>query len=364
MANKEIKEHEDSFTIGLLGSNHKLTDLLGKAFGSPGTESDLQFYNRLNLQNKCIFTAVAPIGYPDKIKSLIQTCMLNQIHILVIDAETGITPEIGEIIVTMDMFKQYYHKIPYAVIGNINSQNEWKLPEIKKKFKKFIAATSLKRTPIMEIKTKQDYENLKTIIAKLAKENPPKKIDYGKVLIDHAFMVKGIGAVVLGLVQGKIEAGEMYELLPYEGKAKKTILRSIQKHDRDFKVSYPGDRVGLALKGVKSDFIDRNTVFAEPEIYELTHEAKIELNVSSFYKPQDGTIGPENTISYHIISNLGITPVKLVEGEQISRGKSGNVTIQLDKPLARDNDGLRGIVTYFEPFEGRLRVVGYFKQYE
>ncbi|MHA1889174.1 MAG: hypothetical protein ACTSX0_14210, partial [Promethearchaeota archaeon] len=65
---------ELSLTIGLLGANHEITKLVGEALGSPGQRSDLQFYNRLDSSLNCVFTAVAPIGYPEKVKSLIQTC--------------------------------------------------------------------------------------------------------------------------------------------------------------------------------------------------------------------------------------------------------------------------------------------------
>ena len=115
---------EKSITIGLLGANHEITKLVGEAFGSPATKSDLQFYNRLDSSLNLIFTAVAPIAYPEKIKSLIQTCAETKIHIMIIDAEIGISSEIGEIMVIMDFFAQYFKTRFLAVIGGITTSNE------------------------------------------------------------------------------------------------------------------------------------------------------------------------------------------------------------------------------------------------
>jgi selenocysteine-specific translation elongation factor len=80
----------------------------------------------------------------------------------------------------------------------------------------------------------------------------------GTVPVDHAFSVKGVGTVVLGLVaKGTIKKHDTLKILP----GKKTVqLRSIQKHDDDFDMASDGDRVGLALKNVEVKDVDRGTV--------------------------------------------------------------------------------------------------------
>ena len=257
---------EKSFTIGLLGANHEITKLLGQVFGAPGDQSDLQFYDRYDNSLGYVFTAVAPVAYPDKLKSLLQTCALTDIHIMVIDAEVGITAEIGEILVAMDIFAKNFGTRSLAVIGNITNANSWKVEEIQKNLPKIASSTSLVDMDIYPLKEKEDYENFKKIVVDIGMNFPAPDYNdapYIKVIVDHSFPVKGVGTVVLGIVkQGQVKTGEMYDLIPVQ---KRVILRSIQKNDRDFKTAEPRDRVGLALKGPKPEDIDRNAVFCTPD---------------------------------------------------------------------------------------------------
>jgi len=362
---EEIKEL--SITVGLLGANHEITKLIGESLGSPGTKSDMQFFNRLDDKLHAVFTAVSPIGYPDKVKTLIQTCAETKIHIMVIDAETGITAEIGEIMVLMDIFARYYGTQTLVVLGGFTSSNEWRIPEIQKQLPQLVKNTALKAIPIYSLQSREDFTILKGHIYTLASQNAPHEseslagqenpIAYSKVLIDHAFPVKGVGCVVLGLVaQGEILAGQMYDLMPTQPKV---ILRSIQKFDRNFKTASVGDRVGLALKGVRAETIDRNSIFCTLGSMTTSDSFRAKIEVSPYYK---GTLSPKEKKAFHLIADLGISAIKLKSGEDIAPGHSGVIELGLEKPLVHDAQGVRGIIADFGPFDNKLRIVGYLEQ--
>ncbi len=358
-------EVERSITIGLLGANQEISKLIGEAFGSPGTKSDLQIYNRLDHQLKMIFTAVAPIAYPEKVKSLIQTCAETHVHIMIIDAEVGITSEIGEIMVLMDLFARYYNSKFIATIGGITTANEWRIEQIQTQLPKLIGPTVLNKMELLVLRNRDDYQELKKKVSKIMLSEPkpdPSKSLYSKVLIDHVFPVQGIGTVALGLVtKGQVKAGQMYDLVPVQNKV---ILRSIQKQDRDFKTAEEGDRVGLALKGIKSDNIDRNSIFCSLGSMKTSKTFNAKIYISPYYKPnsENGTVSPKNSMTYHAIADLGISPVKLIEGDDILPGKEGMIKLELEKPLVHDNSGMNGIIAEFGPFSNKLRIIGYFHQ--
>ena len=72
--------------------------------------------------------------------------------------------------------------------------------------------------------------------------------------------MKGVGIVVLGgVAEGTIRAHDQLKVLPT---GKVAHLRSIQKHDDDVTEAAAGDRVGLALKGVEADDLDRGYVLS------------------------------------------------------------------------------------------------------
>ena len=182
------------------------------------------------------------------------------------------------------------------------------------------------------------------------------------MLIDHAFPVKGVGCVVLGLVtQGEIHASQMYELMPTQPKV---ILRSIQKFDRNFKSAAEGDRVGLALKGVRAETIDRNSIFCSLGTMTTSGSFKSKIEISPYYTPQNemGKISPHEKKQFHLIADLGISAMKFTAGDDIAPGQSGVIEIVLEKPLVHDDQGLRGIIANLGPFENKLRIVGYLEQ--
>jgi selenocysteine-specific elongation factor len=360
-----MSDIERSISIGLLGANHAITKLVGESFGSPGTKSDLQFYNRVDSGLNMVFTAVAPIAYPEKIKSLLQTCAETQIHIMLIDAEVGITAEVGEIMVAMDLFCRLLKTKYIAAIGGITGANEWRIEEIQQKLPLLLKSTTLADMEIHVLHSKEAYKTLKQKVSQLTLEIPypdPKTAPYSKVLIDHVFPVQGIGTVALGLVtQGQIVAGQMYDMVPVQNKV---ILRSIQKQDRDFKTAEAGDRVGLALKGLKPDKIDRNAIFCSLNAMKTSQKFPAEVYISPFYKPlnEQGIISPTDSKTYHVVADLGISAVKFEKGDDIAPGKEGTLFFNLEKPLVHDSHGMKGIIADFGPFDKKLRIVGFFKQ--
>ena len=99
----------------------------------------------------------------------------------------------------------------------------------------------------------------------------------GVVPVDAHFNVKGVGVVVLGSVaQGMIKKHETLKVLPTDKTAQ---IRSIQKHDDDAESAITGDRVGLALKNIESEDLDRGYVLtSDPAVkYATTITGKAQL---------------------------------------------------------------------------------------
>ncbi|MHA1149321.1 MAG: EF-Tu/IF-2/RF-3 family GTPase [Promethearchaeota archaeon] len=361
----EVKER--NFIIGIFGENYKQRKLLGQALGSPGTKSDIQFFNRLDGQLGHVFCSMTPIDYPDKIKPFLQVLAISDIHVLNIDLEIGLNAVIGESIVGIELMHELRKTKVLIVISGINSKTEWKLSELKKKLKVIIDTTNIKDSEIFEIKEKEDYNIFKKKIVKLGLGLPNSKGEedpYLKILVDHVFPVKGIGTVILGVVKrGIIKTGQMVEIVGYEGPSKKVIIRNIQKHDRDFKEAFIGDRVGLALKGnISPSDLSRDNIITLPNIFQHEKRIRAKVYINLFYKPKKGKIKPGESTQYHGIVEIKSSPMKITEGEELIPGNSGIVSLEFDKTLVHDGSGLKGIITEMNRFENKLRIIGWFSQ--
>ncbi len=102
-----------------------------------------------------------------------------------------------------------------------------------------------------------------------------------KLSIDAFFDVKSVGSVILGLVKkGKVSANDKLQLYP----TKKLIsVRSIQVHDEDVKQAGKGSRVGLALKDVSIDELERGMVLATPGSLQIENEISVSTSFSKYY---------------------------------------------------------------------------------
>ncbi len=361
----EVKEK--TFLVSILGENFEYRNLIGQALGAPEDKSDLAFYNRLDASLGQVFTAITPIDYPEKLKPFLQSLIISNIHILVIDLDVGLNAAMGEILVGLDLFHQLFKTVDLVVIANITSKTEWKLEDLKKKLDAILKTTSLKGTEVFEIKQKDDYDKLKRKVVELGLTLPESEVEkahYAKVLIDHSFPVKGIGTVILGVVKkGIVTAGQMMELIGYSGPSKKLIIKSIQKFDRDFKTASEGDRIGFALKGnIAPEEISRDNIFVSQGIFKHEKEIKATVYVNQFYKPKTGTIKPGDDTQYAALVELKTTPLKFLSGEELAPGKSGVATLSFEKPLVHDGTGLKGIIVDLNRFENKLRIVGHFIQ--
>jgi len=362
-----IDSFEKSFNVGIFGENPNLNQIIGQVFGAPGTRSDLQFFNRFDIPLGYIFCAITPIDYPNKIKALLQTLILTDIHILVIDLNIGLNSVVGELLIAIDQFNRVYKKRSLILIENIKN-NEWKLVDLTNRLKKILNSTSLREIKIISLNGKEDYNILKREVIQLDLElslSPRNKQNhsYTKILIDHVFPVKGIGTVALALIKhGILRKGELLEILAFNGSSKKVIIKNIQKQDRNFDIAYKNDRVGLALKGIKPNEINRNNILASPNIFKKEIDIIANVHINEFYKPKNGNISPGEQKQYFGLVDLSISPLKFLEGDIIEPGNMNSMKIQFDKPLYHDGSGLNGIITEFNKFENKNRIVGYFQQ--
>ena len=95
-----------------------------------------------------------------------------------------------------------------------------------------------------------------------------------RVDLDHAFPVKGIGTVALGVVtRGTLKQHDKL----YHTSGKQVLVRSMQSQDVDITLAEVGTRVGVALKDINDDEIEKGdllTAAAVPRAKELTIQLK------------------------------------------------------------------------------------------
>lgn len=255
--------------------------------GKKGTATDIVIYDRKTADT--VYTWTAPTTFPDKIQSLMQAVNIAEYAILNV---TKLDKFLGEQVMALDSvgLKEGFVLHSYEVD--------------REKLKTLLKGTSLANYQFVD-----SVDQLKQEIATLK----PKNAD-GPVMIpvDHAFDVKGVGTVVLGVVkQGTVKVYDELVLMP--GK-KNILVKSIQMHDDPAESSSSPARVGLAIKGAGADDISRGDVICVPDAVRVSSGAVIvRFSKSPFFK---GDL-PENH-TYMISVGMQVRAAKIkFEGETL-----------------------------------------------
>lgn len=221
--------------------------------GKKGTTSDITFYNLK--KGDATVTFIEPTRYPEKLSSLFYAISLSDRVILVV---SEMNAAFGECVLML----QCAGKSDGCLILKNYISPDQIAPLIK--------GTVLEHYEVIDEDMVGLREKMLGIAVKqTAHQKTHDSTGKGVVPVDTHFNVKGVGVVVLGSVaQGMIRKHETLKVLPTEKTAQ---IRSIQKHDDDAETAVAGDRVGLALKNIEAEDLDRGFVLtSDPSIRSAT----------------------------------------------------------------------------------------------
>ena len=303
-----------------------------KDLGKKGTTSDITFYNLK--KGDATVTFIEPTRYPEKLSSLFYTVSMSDRIILVVDE---INAAFGECVL---MLQSAGKSTGWLILKNYISPDQ---------IAPLIRGTVLEHYEVMEEDMVGIREKMLDLATKqTAHQKAHEGVGKGVVPVDAHFNVKGVGVVVLGSVaQGSIKKHDMLRVLPI---GKTAQIRSIQKHDDDADSAVTGDRVGLALKNIESEDLDRGFVLTtDPAVQHAgTVTGKAQL-VKYWPAPLK-----EGMVPYagHWMQFL---PTRLEKSVVDSDWRMPTLTLTMEKDLVYI-PGARVVLHYLEG--GKLRVVG------
>jgi len=274
-----------SINFTLLGD-----ETIAKDFGKKGTATDITIYDKK--ESGILRTWTIPTTFPDKIQPLFQAINMGEYVILYVSKLDKFT---GEQIVALDVLGKKQGILSHTFDVDRNT-----------------LLSMIKGTVVEQYKLVEP-ENLKKEIDALE----PISIDGTvKIVIDHCFDVKGVGAVILGKVtQGKVK---QYDNLKLNPKGSDVLVKSIQMHDDTVEEALCPARVGLAVKGITPDDVQRGDILCLPDTVSVSQEIEIEYSQSKFFKEKIA----QNQM-FLVSIGLQIRPAKIssVEPMKLSLGK-------------------------------------------
>ena len=297
--------------------------------GKKGTVTDMTFYDHKSGTDS--FTLIEPSKYPEKLSSLFYSVAMSEFAILVVDK---IDSSLGETIVMTDALG--------IDRGWIILQN-YIQPE---QLKPLLAGTSLEGYEFKEDDPIKLREEL--IAMAKAEAKAPGEGTCGSCPVDSHFNVRGVGTVVLGsVIDGYFRKHDKMTVFPIK---REVILKSIQKHDLDADDGVKGDHVGLALRGIESDELDRGYVVTTDPSVKMSRKVEGNVSLVKYWASplKEGMV-------LHIGHWMQMVPCRIASVDNGDDFRTAKVEFDLESDMIH-KPGDKAIIMYLEG--GKLRVAG------
>ena len=283
-------------------------------FGKKGTSTDVTLFDKKELD--VIRTWVTPNGFPEKIQPLFQAINLAEFVIFYV---ASLDKSTGEQIIALDILKK-----SEGILSHTYEVDENRL-------------YAMIKGTVLERYKRVNSSDIKQEIQKVSQKSSEGKT---KIVIDHCFDVKGVGTVVLGKVlQGKVKQYDNLKLFPI---GSNVMIKSIQMHDDPVQEAISPARVGLSVKGVKVDEVNRGDYLCEDTAQNIQTEIKLDFKQNPFYK---------NPITENQMCLASI-------GMQIKAAKFKSINplvLEFEKPVVCDKNE---ICVILKPESSTVRILG------
>ncbi len=290
-------------------------------------------------------------GHRDYIKNMITGAAQMDGAILVVAATDGPMPQTNEHLL---LAKQVNVPRLVVALNKIDSVSDPELielveMEIREKLKKYGFEED---TPIIRVSALKALEGDKDAQADIMKlmdtvdewiPDPVRELDKPFLMpVEDVFSIKGRGTVVTGRIEtGVVKVGEEIEIVGIKD-TRKSVITGVEMFHQQLEQGQAGDNVGLLLRGIEKDDVQRGQVLSKPG--SIKPHTKFEAEVYILGKDEGGRHTPMFTgyKPQFFIRTTDVTgEVKLAEGvEMIMPGDYAKMSVELIQPIAM-TDGQR-----------------------
>ena len=238
-------------------------------------------------------------GHADFVKNMITGAAQMDGAILVVSAVDGPMPQTREHVllarqVNVPRIVVFLNKVDLVDDPELLELVELEIRELLSKYKfpgdevpviRGAAVNALKNPtdakaiePIMKL-----VEALDTYIPE-----PVREVDKPFLMpIEDVFSIKGRGTVGTGRVErGTIKVNDEVEIVGLKKEPKKTVVTGVEMFQKTLDQAIPGDNVGLLLRGVEKEELERGQVLTKPG--SITPHTKFEAEIYVLTKDEGG----------------------------------------------------------------------------
>lgn len=364
---KTYKRDKPHVNIGTLGHvDHGKTTMLRGVLNKFGGDRSDEWKNKLDKspesKEKSMTISVAHVeaetderhyaiidcpGHRDYIKNMITGAAQMDGAVLVVSASDGPMPQTKEHVllakqVGVKDFVVYLNIFDEGMDEELVDLVEEEIRELLNKYEFDGDGVTIVRGNALKAEEGDDegLESIEKLMEAIDKDipTPDRPVDQDFLMaIEDVFSIEGRGTVATGRIErGEVNVNDEVELVGLEEKTQKLVVTGVEMFNKQMEKGIAGDNVGVLLRGVKRDDLQRGQVLATPGSIEphTEFEAKVYIlkkeeggrHTAFFtgYKPQ-----------FYIKTTDVTGEVTLPEGtEMVMPGDDVNLKVKLIMPVA------------------------------
>jgi len=291
-------------------------------------------------------------GHKDFIKNMITGAAQMDGAILVVAADDGPMPQTREHVllarqVNVPAIVVFLNKVDMVKDKELLDLVEMEIRELLTKYKfpgdevPVIRGSALKAIEGDEEAVNSILELMKAVDEYIPE--PVRPLDQPFLMpIEDVFSIKGRGTVVTGRVErGVVKLNDEVEIVGLR-ETKKTVVTGIEMFRKTLDQGQAGDNIGVLLRGIEKDDVERGQVLAKPGT--ITPHTQFEAEVYILTKEEGGRHTPffSGYRPQFYIRTTDVTgEVVLPQGvEMVMPGDNAKMTVKLIQPVALE-EGLR-----------------------
>ncbi|MGO8683263.1 MAG: selenocysteine-specific translation elongation factor [Thermoleophilia bacterium] len=203
-------------------------------------------------------------GHERFVRTMVAGATGIDLFLLVVAADDGVMPQTVEHVAILELLGV---RRGVVAVTKTDLVDDDLLALVRDDVRAFLAGTTYGEAPLVNVSVRSGRgiaELLAALdeLATAAATDSERRGGPARLPVDRSFALKGIGAIVTGtLWRGEIKAGDELQVQPG---GKRVAVRSIEVHDTAATVAHAGQRVGLNLRGLSKEDVDRGQWLVAP----------------------------------------------------------------------------------------------------
>jgi selenocysteine-specific elongation factor len=267
-------------------------------------------------------------GHERFVKHMVSGAGGVDVAMLLVAADEGVMPQTEE---HMEVLKSLEIAHGLVVVSKCDLASPDTMEILREEIDELTRGTFLEGAPVVETsaRTGDGIEALRRTLGEIAaRVDEPDSTGPFRLAVDRVFHRKGIGVVITGTAySGSVGVGESLELLPAGRRVRVRELQSFgEKHER----GGAGERLALALQGVRLEEVHRGDMLATPGAFAASEAIDVRLELAGYY---DFEVKNRERVRIHHGAREVMGRVILLDVDTVGAGGDALAQIRLEAPL-------------------------------